>query len=722
MYKRGMVVVVICFFIGTSVASSISSDIKQFDIGLKEENINFVESTSDVKTYIFHPTDDAYIDERYPNTPHGTDDPYDYMITGNAYGQNGIDIHQIDGLVNFDISSISQNEEILSATLNIYYYRGENSPANRDLNLYKITDVWNENTVTWNTQPTYAPPSLTTYSTVPSSYGWMPWEVTSDVLDFVNKPVDNYGWKITDEIYYGSDDIPTTYFRTKGYGDHTPYLEIKILPAADAYVDDDSECPGDGTEEWPYCKIQYAIDNATERDTIFVLNGEYYENLLINKSINLIGEHRNITVVHGVINITSDDVTIEGFTLEGGCIEILKRNNIAFYNNTFLCTNSYNFNISYSNDITIKNCNIFDMGKEIANIRLDATKCILIDQNYFSSSNVSDCAIQIYYSDNDTVSNNTFSNSYKNITYVESSKFCNILENKFISYEKFDDPDDPNNSMIHSLINLEGCNSNNIMGNVFIYNYNMDTMEECKNYNINFFIRLKNSNDNYILNNFIRGGEKPTIRRGSGFFLEYVLGNFKQLKDRLLNKLNPDNNNNLPKNEGYGIRIVSSNGNIVKNNNITGVKVGISISQSKGNFIVNNTIASCWQFGIHLARTTWDLFIYNDLQDNYVSVDIEHSYRDWMWLNNFAPCKGAPEFQFISPVTAGSYVWAQFNYWDNPFPGPFPIKVWGVPFVFFIPYLPDRFDKCPGMSRFAEEILKTISPWSEERDIYEKFT
>ncbi len=44
----------------------------------------------------------------------------------------------------------------------------------------------------------------------------------------------------------------------------------------------------------------------------------------------------------------SDDVTIEGFTLEGGCIEILKRNNIAFYNNTFLCTNSYNFDISYS--------------------------------------------------------------------------------------------------------------------------------------------------------------------------------------------------------------------------------------------------------------------------------------------------------------------------------------------------------------------------------------
>lgn len=39
------------------------------------------------------------------------------------------------------------------------------------------------------------------------------------------------------------------------------------------YVDDDSECPGDGSIELPYCTIQYAIDNASDGDTIFVYNG-----------------------------------------------------------------------------------------------------------------------------------------------------------------------------------------------------------------------------------------------------------------------------------------------------------------------------------------------------------------------------------------------------------------------------------------------------------------
>jgi len=732
MYKKGVVVVVICLFIGASVASSISSDNKQLNIGQKEKNINFVGPNSGIKMYKFYPTDDAYIDEEEPNSKHGGDEPYDYMLTRNAYGQPGSDNNQMDVLVKFDISSIPKDEEILSASLNLDYYFGKNNPAERDLNLYKITSNWFEDTVTWDKQPSYVS-DPTSFETVPNEYGCMTWDVTSDVRDFVNKSVDNYGWKITDQTYYGSDNIPTTYFRTKGHEEHIPYLEIKILPTADIYIDDNGpNDPGpndksisdpleNGSKEHPFDEIQEGIDNASDDNTVFVHNGKYDENLLINKSINLIGECRNGTAVYGVVNIKSNDLNIEGFKLEGGCIEILKLNNIAFYNNTFLCTNSYNFNISYCNETTIKNCNIFGTGKEIANIRLDATKNVLIDNNYFSNSNVSDCAIQLYYSENDTLSNNTFDGTYKNLTYVESSKFCNILENNFAVYKKFNYTND-NNNMIHSLINLEGCNSNNIIDNILIYNYSMDTEEECQEYNINFFIRLKNSNDNYLLNNSIIGGEKPTIRKGTGFFLKYILGNADQLINRVLNKLNPDNNNSIPRYEGYGIRIVSSNGNIIKNNNITGVKVGISISQSKGNYVVDNNIESCWQFGIHLARTTWDLFVYNNLQNNYISVNIEHSYRDWLWLNNFVPCDGAPEFQFVSPITAGSYVWAQFNYWDNPFPGPFPIKVWGVPFVFFVPYLPDRFDKCPARSRIAEYILKTFSPWSEERDIYEKFT
>lgn len=41
-----------------------------------------------------------------------------------------------------------------------------------------------------------------------------------------------------------------------------------------------------------YKKIQDAINNASEGDTIYVRSGTYNENIAINKSINLIGEKR----------------------------------------------------------------------------------------------------------------------------------------------------------------------------------------------------------------------------------------------------------------------------------------------------------------------------------------------------------------------------------------------------------------------------------------------
>jgi pectin methylesterase-like acyl-CoA thioesterase len=48
-----------------------------------------------------------------------------------------------------------------------------------------------------------------------------------------------------------------------------------------------------------YTKIQDAIDNASEGDTIFVHNGIYNENITIIKTINLIGEDKNTTIING---------------------------------------------------------------------------------------------------------------------------------------------------------------------------------------------------------------------------------------------------------------------------------------------------------------------------------------------------------------------------------------------------------------------------------------
>jgi parallel beta-helix repeat protein len=70
-----------------------------------------------------------------------------------------------------------------------------------------------------------------------------------------------------------------------------------------------------------YTKIQDAVDNASDGDTVFVYSGMYYESLLINKTIDLLGEKNTSTIIDaggsgsGII-VSSNSVTIAGFTVQ----------------------------------------------------------------------------------------------------------------------------------------------------------------------------------------------------------------------------------------------------------------------------------------------------------------------------------------------------------------------------------------------------------------------
>ena len=100
-----------------------------------------------------------------------------------------------------------------------------------------------------------------------------------------------------------------------------------------------------------YTSIQSAINDANDGDTVFVYDDSspYYENIWINRSVNLIGENRNTTIIDGnfkgsVIKINSDNVVVCGFTLKNikdyylhqgkyGCIEIQQSKNILVKDN-----------------------------------------------------------------------------------------------------------------------------------------------------------------------------------------------------------------------------------------------------------------------------------------------------------------------------------------------------------------------------------------------------
>jgi parallel beta-helix repeat protein len=72
-----------------------------------------------------------------------------------------------------------------------------------------------------------------------------------------------------------------------------------------------------------YTKIQEAIDAPETSDghTIFVEKGVYYEHIVVNKSLSLIGENKSNTIVeknNTVIACMHDNVTIRGFTVKHG--------------------------------------------------------------------------------------------------------------------------------------------------------------------------------------------------------------------------------------------------------------------------------------------------------------------------------------------------------------------------------------------------------------------
>lgn len=73
-----------------------------------------------------------------------------------------------------------------------------------------------------------------------------------------------------------------------------------------------------------YNHIQEAIDAASDGDTIFVYNGIYIETIVLNKSINLVGETMaKPTITYGesigenmaIIWITADNCTVNGFNI-----------------------------------------------------------------------------------------------------------------------------------------------------------------------------------------------------------------------------------------------------------------------------------------------------------------------------------------------------------------------------------------------------------------------
>ena len=94
------------------------------------------------------------------------------------------------------------------------------------------------------------------------------------------------------------------------------------------YVDDDFNSTTPGWQVDHFDHIQDAIDTASAGDRIIVYEGVYYESVFINKSIDIFGEDRDITIIDGsnsgsVITIGASGVDVSTFTIRNSGSEQL---------------------------------------------------------------------------------------------------------------------------------------------------------------------------------------------------------------------------------------------------------------------------------------------------------------------------------------------------------------------------------------------------------------
>ena len=93
---------------------------------------------------------------------------------------------------------------------------------------------------------------------------------------------------------------------------HSKAYDVIVMPT-----------PDDDNNYDRFSKIQCAIDNVCPGGIVRVTNGEYHEDLIINKSIHLIGVDKNKTLITSTskstigILVDANDVVINGFTIDG---------------------------------------------------------------------------------------------------------------------------------------------------------------------------------------------------------------------------------------------------------------------------------------------------------------------------------------------------------------------------------------------------------------------
>jgi len=424
-----------------------------------------------------------------------------------------------------------------------------------------------------------------------------------------------------------------------------------------------------GTGPGNYSTIQSAINDASDGDTVFVYNGIYYENIEVDKSINLKGEDRNSTIIYTwdcepIIKITADWVNFSSFTLNGGVGSsngilissnyntILDNNISSYYNGIFLssftignCIRSniikgsfgYSYGIElsdFSNNNTIvgNNISINLCGVSLSN----SNKGNNITNNKFSYNQQS---IHLSFSENNNIVENNYSNNEHEIYLTKShnntisenifnnTECCNCIilshsNSNIVTRNNFNPKHATSIILCNSKNNVIKCNKilRGLYGMIISNSYyNSITFNSF--YNCGFYYD-GNSYHNNITNNTVNDKALVYVVNESDADInvdagQIILVNCKNITIRYQNLSNTT----------VGIQLWSSNNCSIFNNNFMNNRYCcICLDGSINNFIIDNNLTNNG-FGVYLEDSSDNIIMDNNLSlgDQYGIFIASHS-------------------------------------------------------------------------------------------------
>ena len=283
-----------------------------------------------------------------------------------------------------------------------------------------------------------------------------------------------------------------------------------------------------------YLTIQEAINAANPGDSIFVYSGTYYENVVVNKTVLLVGEDGHSTIIDGggtdnVIDVTADNVNINGFTIQNsgstdsdsGIYVISSSNNIShntitnnrngiylYYSsgnvvsgNSVYSNNWYGIYLYHSSGDVVSGNNLYSNYND--GIYLYYSSGNVISGNSVHSNNN---GINLYYSSDNVISGNSVSNNDCGVW------ICQLSSNNVISgnnaYSNYNGI-----YLYYSSYNLVSDNnisSNNDYG-IYLHHSSTNMISKNNAYSNNLYgiYLYYSSNDNTIYhNNFVNNKDQ----------------------------------------------------------------------------------------------------------------------------------------------------------------------------------------------------------------------